>query len=109
MNRNTLLIAALLLAVGLLAGALVTRAQSSEWAGTKWEYASLTYLNVTSEAVFQQKEFDLDVISAIAKAGSSGGLLASLNYIGELGYDVVQMENINNNGWIIFFKREIPS
>jgi len=109
MNRNTLIIAVLLLAVGLLAGALVTRAQSSEWTGTKWEYASLTYLNVTSEAVFQQKEFDLDVISAIAKAGSSGGLLASLNYIGELGYEVVQMENVNNNGWIIFFKREIPS
>ena len=109
MNRNTLLIAALLLIIGLLAGALVTSARSTEWAGTKWEYASLTYLNATSEAVFQQKEFDLDVISAIAKAGSSGGLLAALNYIGELGYDIVHMENINNNGWIIAFKREIPS
>ena len=107
MNRNTL-IALLLVLVVVLVGALVVQAQTSEWTGTKWEYAQLLYMNETKIAMFQQKVIDGDVLTDVASLGKDG-LLAVMNYIGELGYDVVHMENINNQAWAVYFKREIPA
>lgn len=115
MNRNTLIIAVLLLVVGLLAGALVTRAQSSEWTGTKWEYAQIFSTTLGITMIFTPDASEQvainDSYSALPK--NKQGASSLLQLAGTNGWELVTLDRVisgsGDSVTTFYLKREIPS
>ena len=109
MNKTTYCIAALLLIIGILAGALVTSARSTEWAGTKWEYAQIHNTIAGVVMIFTPdigEQFELESIYKALPTNKQGAN-ELLQIAGANGWELVTIVS----GDVItsyYLKREIP-